>query len=390
MNIPSLVQISAISGDLRPVIFPAALVVYYLICWLLVGRNRKIENVTTQYEAPPGITPGVARYVMTGGSDGTTLAAILTSLAARRIIFIQPEHAVFHLTLLNDTARVMPEEAAALKSLLGVELPVAPYPATNTAIPADVRSPYQKRAPMFGEAFGDDVLEASRGTVAPHVPGAGSNTVLDPQSPEINVVLGAVQDAFRKNLQGIYFRWNLRFVGVGMIATFVWAMVFAFRLNTPDRPQVFLTFWLLMFTSISGVVIAAVLPARPGHPTPAQRIKTLLLPILFFLVPGLVIYSTLPTAHVFIVALLAAVALNNIFLVLMRAPTPEGRRVLQQLAGFREFLMRTEQDRLNRINTPSQNPEVLDRFLPYAIALNVREGWGDALAAAFSNAVIER
>ena len=89
-------------------------------------------------------------------------------------------------------------------------------------------------------------------------------------------------------------------------------------------------------------------------------------------------------------ALLLCVLLNNIFIVLMRAPTPEGRAALEHLAGFREFLVRVEQDQLDRVNSPQQKAGLMNRFLPYAIALNVREGWGDRMAAAFSDAIVER
>ena len=74
----------------------------------------------------------------------------------------------------------------------------------------------------------------------------------------------------------------------------------------------------------------------------------------------------------------------------MRAPTVTGQSVITQLAGFREFLRRVEQDQLERLNTPEQKAELMNRFLPYAIALNVREGWGDQIAAAFSDAIVER
>jgi hypothetical protein len=84
------------------------------------------------------------------------------------------------------------------------------------------------------------------------------------------------------------------------------------------------------------------------------------------------------------------VLLNSIFFVIMRAPTSRGLMVLQQLAGFREFLVRVEQDRLDRVNTPEQRAELMNRFLPYAIAVNVREGWGDKMASAFSDAIVER
>lgn len=119
--------------------------------------------------------------------------------------------------------------------------------------------------------------------------------------------------------------------------------------------------------------------------------QRVLLPVVFFLLPGFLIYQfALPSAHGFVLALVLSTALNSVFMVLMRTPTGEGRRVLEQLAGFREFLVRVEQDRLDRINTPTQKAELMDKYLPYAIALGVKEGWGDTMAAAFSNAVVER
>jgi uncharacterized membrane protein len=113
--------------------------------------------------------------------------------------------------------------------------------------------------------------------------------------------------------------------------------------------------------------------------------------VLFFGVPGALIYFTaLSNNHGFVLALLLAVALNSIFFVIMRAPTALGRTTLQQLAGFREFLLRVEQDQLNRMNTPAERAKLMDRFLPYAIALGVREGWGDTMAAVLSDAIVER
>ena len=390
MNASSLLIQLPQAGDLRLLIFPAALLIYYFICWLLVGRDPKIENVATQYDAPPGISPGVARYVLTGGSDGTTLAAILADLAAKEVIAVQPEGRNYHITLLNDTATVMPEEATVLKSLLHVELAACAYSTAETA-KTGITSHAAKPSTAI---FGDDVLESSLGRSVPHSPPpldetvlpARNETILDPSAAQdIKSVLDAVQATFRDNLQGVYFRWNFGFVAAGMIATFVWALAVAWTLE-----GLFLTFWLLFFTSVAGLVISGVWISRPSHPTPAQRIQHLLVPILFFLLPGFVIFVALPNADTFVVALLISVVLNNVFFVLMRAPTPEGRRVLQQLAGFREFLVRVEQDRLSRLNSQSVEVQLINRFLPYAIALNVREGWGDSLAAAFSNAVVER
>ncbi len=42
------------------------------------------------------------------------------------------------------------------------------------------------------------------------------------------------------------------------------------------------------------------------------------------------------------------------------------------------------------MNTPEEKLRMLNRFLPYAIAMAVKEGWGDTMAAEFSNAIVER
>lgn len=379
------------ADDLRVFIFPAALLAWYLVCWLLVGRDPKIENVTPQYQPPTGISPAVARYVLTGGADGTTLAAILAELATKHVISIQPGRSGgYRIRLLNDKATVMPEEAAALKNLLDVGLAVHAYAVTQTARISTVPVPLPPKpsAPIFG----DDVLEATTGRAVAPAELPQSETLLDPAAgPEIKSILDSIQATFRDNLKGVYFRWNSGFILAGAAATLIWAMATAWRLETPQGSPLFLTFWLFFFTSIAGLVISGVWASRPAHPTPAQRIQLLVIPLVFFGLPGFLIYTfALPTAHGFVLALLCCTALNSFFFFLMRSPTAEGRRVLEQLAGFREFLVRVEQDRLQRLNTGAEKAELMNEFLPYAIALNVREGWGDSLAAAFSNAVVER
>src|SRR5579859_1021462 len=124
-----------LSGDdLKMLFFPGILLLFYSIAWLRVGRDPKVGPVPPQYQPPDGISPGVARYITTGGSDGTTLAAVLAQLVVKGVISIQPQGGEYHVQLLNEKIAVMPEEAAVIKALLNVELPVDPYPATHTGI----------------------------------------------------------------------------------------------------------------------------------------------------------------------------------------------------------------------------------------------------------------
>jgi hypothetical protein len=381
-------------ADYHHLLFPALLFVYYFCFWLLFGRDPKIENVSPQYGPPPGVSPGVARYIHTGGSDGTTLAAVASALAAKGIVAIQPAGKKYFLTLLDRRKAAMPEEAALVKTIFDVFVPVEPYAASRTAV---IGAP-DRAANKPGQS--QDVSQSFSATVASaasaNSPAAAAQlqpakqAEIDPAAAaDIKRYIDAIQDTFHKNLNGIYFRQNFIFAGVGVLATFVWGLVTSFFLDA--QTSVFITFWLLMFTSIAGLVIGGIWTFRPAQPTVNQLVARYLVPVLFFGVPGALIYFTaLGNNHGFVLALLLSVVLNSVFFFIMRAPTALGRAARQQLAGFREFLLRVEQDRLDRMNRPAERAELMNRFLPYAIALGVREGWGDTMAAALSNAIVER
>src|SRR6478752_9188173 len=107
-------------SDIYRLAFPGVLLVFYVVCWLTVGRDPKIGNVAPRYEPPTGISPGVARYIVTGGSDGTTLAAVLAGLAAKGVVSIQPQAGTYAVTLLNPSTIVLPDEACVIKTLFNV------------------------------------------------------------------------------------------------------------------------------------------------------------------------------------------------------------------------------------------------------------------------------
>ena len=61
----------------------------------------------------------------------------------------------------------------------------------------------------------------------------------------------------------------------------------------------------------------------------------------------------------------------------LKAPTAQGRRLIRGITGFREFLARADSDRLDRANEVGVTPEQLDRYTPYAVALDVEHSWGE-------------
>jgi uncharacterized membrane protein YgcG len=98
------------------------------------------------------------------------------------------------------------------------------------------------------------------------------------------------------------------------------------------------------------------------------------LPITIGLITAIVAFGfSLPMVTV------GAVVLQGVFVAvfyhLLKAPTLLGARIRDQIDGFRMFLVTAEKDRLEKLNPPQVTPEVFEKFLPYAIALDAENEW---------------
>ncbi|MGH6614607.1 DUF2207 domain-containing protein [Sphingomonas sp.] len=59
----------------------------------------------------------------------------------------------------------------------------------------------------------------------------------------------------------------------------------------------------------------------------------------------------------------------------LRAPTAEGWPMRDRILGFRHYLSVTEEERLEALNPPEKTAALFERYLPYAIALEVENRW---------------
>jgi hypothetical protein len=81
------------------------------------------------------------------------------------------------------------------------------------------------------------------------------------------------------------------------------------------------------------------------------------------------------------------VLLNGLFFVLLKAPTLEGRAIMDEVEGFKMYLATAEQSRLNLLHPPERTPDLFERYLPYAMALDVENEWGDQFTDVFAAAI---
>ena len=75
------------------------------------------------------------------------------------------------------------------------------------------------------------------------------------------------------------------------------------------------------------------------------------------------------------VILVAAPALALLFHHLLKSPSGAGRALLDEIEGYRSFLKSVEADQLQRLNTPAAAPNLADKHLAYAVALDVEHAW---------------
>jgi hypothetical protein len=79
--------------------------------------------------------------------------------------------------------------------------------------------------------------------------------------------------------------------------------------------------------------------------------------------------------------MIAAPLLAILFHHFLKSPTRAGRALLDEIEGYRTYLQSAEAGRLKRLNTPNDPPDLRDKHLAYAVALDVENAWDAELSA---------
>ncbi len=82
-----------------------------------------------------------------------------------------------------------------------------------------------------------------------------------------------------------------------------------------------------------------------------------------------------------IVVIVAMFLTVGLFAVIMKRPTSRGRKVLDEMLGFKDYLEVAEKDEMNLRNPPKKTPELFEAYLPFALALGVEQAWAEKFAA---------
>ena len=88
---------------------------------------------------------------------------------------------------------------------------------------------------------------------------------------------------------------------------------------------------------------------------------------------------------VVIALIILMVATLIFFAIIMKRPTGPGRKLLDEVLGFKDYLEVAEKDEMNLRNPPEKTPALFEKYLPYALALGVEQEWSERYAEVFEN-----
>jgi len=325
-------------------IWLAVLLSFYLWAWYRVGRDPAKGTIIPLYAPPSGFSPAGVRFLSRMGYDDKAFAAAVVGMAVKGAVLIKEEGGDY--TLVRRDA----------------------------AMGALSRDEQLVTAQLFSRGQSVKLADTNH-----------------------TIIKGAI-DALKKNLktefEKIYFVANSGYLGPGIAITLL-GVAFVVLTSQDKFAAGFGSLWLTIWTAACYFLAVAVYKkwkaVRGGGLMKllgALGASLFALPFFAGEIFGVFFLSTavsIPAA-----ATLAAMAfLNALFYHLLKAPTLSGRKIMDQVEGFKLYLSVAEQERLNLLNPPEKTPALFEKYLPYALALDVENAWSEQFAEVLARAGTE-
>jgi Predicted membrane protein (DUF2207) len=321
-----------------------AALAYFFTAWSKVGRDPPGGPIVPLFKPPEGLGPAGTRYVWKQAADNQAFAAALVNLAVKGRVKINNNGDAYSVTRVADSGPALTVSETALFNALPTSTLVLEnenYRRVNTAR---------------------------------------------------NLLFGALADEFKDTM----FVKNFGWFAIGALFSVVGLVLSGLSVPGQDGQVllfagVFAAIWWGVLLSVAYGAIQGLFSSRGFFGVMGSVFRLLFL-VPFALggigVPLLTIFQSGASQSMVMYVLAAAVLgiVNVVFLKLMPAPTPAGRRVLDQIEGFRMYLATAEEKRLDALNPPEKTPELFERYLPYAMALDCENEWNNKFTAVLAAA----
>ena len=327
---------------------------YFHSAWSAVGRDPPRTAIIPRFDPPEGMSPAGMRYIRRMSFDGTAFAANLLDMGSRGAVTVTQEHGT---TVLRRTST------------------------PSTTLPPDEQV-------MADRMFSN---------------GQGALTVTHYAQPVLQAAQRALRTYLDANCRTEYFGLHRYETLVGIGISFVTAVLAGMAQATTRASALaylFLLAWLSIWSAAVAFVWASLVKtwktqpvAHPVKPTSflgaltigmatteekkAQSTSTSMA-VCFssFWFVGAGMFFRVATVPVGVLVVAMAV-LDIVYGRLMPSWTLRGRQAVDEADGFALYLKVAEKQRMHWFHPPEKTPELLERYLPYALALGVQQEWSE-------------
>ncbi len=312
-----------------PIIGVALVLIYYFFSWLKVGRDPKKGVIVPLFYPPEGFSPALVHFIWYDGwrkGGWTAFSAALINLAVKGLINIKK---------------------------------------TKNSTRIDVTSSPRQKLPI-GEQIIYDFIQSKESLFLNKDNGAKLNSTRDQFTKQIGT-----------ENRHLYFKNNKARIIIGYFISLI-ILIAMVAFGAIDMIYAIIS---IAIGVILGLVatIYNVLSAKSSF----ARIFIIVWIIIAFFNSFSAIFAAMSDNfdYVAIFAIASIVILNIVFTILMRAPTILGRKVKDEIEGFRLYLETAEKQRLNMDLNMENEPELsakrFEEILPFAIALGVEKPWAN-------------
>ncbi len=343
-----------LSGNPGIIVGPSGLILllfYYLVIWTRVGRDPDQGIIVTRYAPPDGMSPAVMRFISRMGYDQKAFASALIHMAVKGQLMIRQEHDAFTLSKKDGGTLPLSAEEAKIRQKLF---------ASNTEL----------------------ILEQSN-------------------HKKIRGAEDDLKNYLKITYEKIHFVTNKGYFVSGLCLSALILFLAGFgdaRAKGQLPVFLFISLWLTIWSvGVTGLLMQVISRwksalRRNGNSFlsggGALFLTLFSLPFIAGEIGGIYMLGY-ATSALMVFFLLGAVFINYLFYHLLKAPTRAGRNILDAIEGFRNFLTATEKDRMNLMNPPTKTPELFEKYLPYALALDVEQQWAEQFSHMLSRVTAE-
>lgn len=317
-----------------------ALVVFYFLVWFRVGKDPAKGTIIPLFSPPKRLSPASVRLIMHLGSpDNKLFAAAVVNMAVKGFLTIEEDE----------------DEVFSLKK-------------TGTGESSLSRGEKKVAAKLFSSGDTIKLKQAKHET--------------------ISAAKKELQKYLMKDSRNKYFILNSGYFLVGLVITLLTLVAVVLGASNLSLAA-FMCMWLSIWTAGCFFLCFNVVKTwksalgtggvKPLFTAGAVGMTLFTLPFLGGEAFGLWVFSSAVSPFAAI-ALVVAIFINAVFFHLLKAPTLAGRRLMDEIEGFMLYLSVAEKERLNILHPPEKTPELFEKYLPYALALDVEHQWSEQFA----------